>query len=145
MRQLRRRDVRSPVARAEIEAIWRDSLKVASLCYVIAKHYSRVNADQAMLTGLLHGLGRLYIVMRAEELTDVSTVNIREVAAGWQAVIGKAILESWGLPEPLQHAVEHSGRQSPIRILSTSISASRRRLLMTFSCARSSIGPMRTR
>jgi HD-like signal output (HDOD) protein len=107
MRQLRRRDTQSTMAREEIEAISRDSLKVASVCYVIAKHYTRVNADQALLTGLLHGLGRLYIVMRAEETTDVTTVNIREVAAGWQATIGKAILESWGLPEALQHAVEH--------------------------------------
>jgi HD-like signal output (HDOD) protein len=107
MRQLRRRDIQSVVVRSEIEAIWRDSLKVASLSYVIAKHYTRVNSDQALLTGLLHALGRLYIVMRAEEMTDVSTAGIREVADGWQATIGKAILESWGLPEPLQHAVEH--------------------------------------
>jgi HD-like signal output (HDOD) protein len=107
MRQLRRRDAQSTMAREEIESISRDSLKVASVCYVIAKHYTRVNADQALLTGLLHGLGRLYIVMRAEETSDVTTVNIREVAAGWQATIGKAILESWGLPEALQHAVEH--------------------------------------
>jgi len=107
MRQLRRRDVQSPVAKNEIETIWRDSLKVASLCYVMAKHYTRVNADQALLTGLLHGLGRLYIVMRAEEMKDVSAVDIREVAHGWQATIGKSILESWGLPEPLQHALEH--------------------------------------
>ncbi|HWM28599.1 MAG TPA: hypothetical protein VNQ14_09080, partial [Woeseiaceae bacterium] len=57
--------------------------------------------------GLLHGLGRLYIVMRAEEMKDVSAVDIREVAHGWQATIGKSILESWGLPEPLQHALEH--------------------------------------
>lgn len=107
MRQLRRRDVQSAVVRDEIEAIWHDSLKIASFCYVIAKHYTRVNSDQALLSGLLHGLGRLYIVMRAEEMTDVSTAGIREVADGWQATIGKAILESWGLPEPLQHAVEH--------------------------------------
>jgi HD-like signal output (HDOD) protein len=107
MRQLRRRDVQSAVVRSEIEAIWRDSLKVAALSYVIAKHYTRVNADQALLCGLLHGLGRLYIVMRAEEMADVSTAGIREVADGWQATIGKAILESWGLAEPLQHAVEH--------------------------------------
>jgi HD-like signal output (HDOD) protein len=107
MRQLRRGNARSPVARAEIQAISRDSLKVASVCYVIAKHYTRVNADQALLTGLLHGLGRLYIVMRAEDMKNVSEIDIREIADGWQAAIGKAILESWGLPEQLQHAVEH--------------------------------------
>jgi HD-like signal output (HDOD) protein len=107
MRQLRRRDNYSAAARAEIEAVWRDSLKVASLSFVIAKHYTDVNADQALLTGLLHGLGRLYIVMRAEEMSVVAETDIRVVADGWQASIGKAILESWGLPEGLQHAVEH--------------------------------------
>jgi HD-like signal output (HDOD) protein len=107
MRQLRRRNDYSEAARREIEAVWRDGLKVASLCYVIARHYTNVNADQALLTGLLHGLGRLYIVMRAEEMRDVCEVDLREVANGWQAPIGKAILETWGLPEALQHAVEH--------------------------------------
>lgn len=107
MRQMRLRESQSAVARAELEAISRDSLRVASLCYVIARHYTRVNVDQALLTGLLHGLGRLYIVMRAEDMADIATVDIREVAASWQATIGKAILESWDLPEALQHAVEH--------------------------------------
>lgn len=106
MRQLRRNS-QSQMARTEVASISRDSLKVASVCYVIAKHYTRVNADQALLTGLMHGLGRLYIVMRAEETADTGTVDIHDVAAGWQATIGKAILESWGLPEALQHAVEH--------------------------------------
>jgi HD-like signal output (HDOD) protein len=107
MRQMGRSEARSAPARAEIAAISRDSLKVASVSYVIAKHYTRVNADQALLSGLLHGLGRLYIVMRAEDMKDIATVDIREVAASWQATIGKAILESWGLPDALQHAVEH--------------------------------------
>lgn len=105
MRQLRQRDLYSAEARDEIESIWRDSLQIATICYVIAKHYTRLNADQALLTGLLHGLGRLYIVMRAEEID--AAVDLREVTSGWQASIGKAILDSWGLPETLQHAVEH--------------------------------------
>ena len=32
---------------------------------------------------------------------------MRQIIEGWHASIGKAILESWGLPEELQHAVEH--------------------------------------
>jgi HD-like signal output (HDOD) protein len=32
---------------------------------------------------------------------------MRQVIDSWHASIGKAILESWGLPEELQHAVEH--------------------------------------
>jgi HD-like signal output (HDOD) protein len=107
LRQLRRDGKRSPAARDEIGKIWRNSLSIAAICYVLARHYTAVNADQALLTGLLHGLGRLYVVMRAEERTDVTAAEISEIADGWQATIGKAILESWGLPESMQHAVEY--------------------------------------
>lgn len=107
LRQLRREDVKSSMARQEVESIWRDSLDIACICYVIAKHYTRVAADSALLCGLLHGLGRLYIVMRAESMTDVTAEEIHEVTGGWHATIGKAILESWTLPASLQHAVEH--------------------------------------
>ena len=111
MRQLRKRDVYSDSGRAEIETIWRESLHLAATCHVLARHCTRLNADQALLAALLHGLGRLYIVMRAEELRPVDAlypdVDVREIAAGWQAAIGKAILDKWGLPEAIQHAVEH--------------------------------------
>jgi HD-like signal output (HDOD) protein len=107
MRQLARKGGRSPAALAEIETTWRDSLHAASLCHVLAKRYTAINADQALLTGLLHGLGRLYVVMRAEERADVTADEIREIANSWQATIGRAILESWGLPQPLLLAVEH--------------------------------------
>src|SRR5690606_14016829 len=107
MRQLRHKGGRSPAALKEIERTWRDSLQAASLCYVLAKHYTPINADQALLTGLLHGLGRLYVVMRAEDRTDVSAEDISEIANRWKATICRAILQSWGLPETLLHAVEH--------------------------------------
>jgi HD-like signal output (HDOD) protein len=74
---------------------------------VIAKRFTRLNPDQALLTGLLHVLGRLYIIMRAQDAEGLSDAQIRDVIDSWHANIGKAILESWGLPETLQNAVEH--------------------------------------
>jgi HD-like signal output (HDOD) protein len=66
-----------------------------------------VNPDQALLTGLLHVLGRLYIIMRSKDAAELSETQMREVVDGWHASIGKAILETWGLPEGLQSAVEN--------------------------------------
>jgi HD-like signal output (HDOD) protein len=66
-----------------------------------------VNPDQALLTGLLHVLGRLYIIMRSKDAEELSETQMREIVDGWHANIGKAILESWGLPEALQSAVEN--------------------------------------
>jgi HD-like signal output (HDOD) protein len=74
---------------------------------VIAKRFTRLNPDQALLTGLLHVLGRLYIVLRSKDVPEISDTEMRGVIDSWHATIGKAILETWGLPETLQHAVEH--------------------------------------
>ena len=97
----------SPAAQQQLETAWNDSLEIAAACFVIAKRFTRVNPDQALLTGLLHVLGRLYIIMRSKDVEELSEAQMREVVDGWHASIGKAILESWGLPEALQSAVEH--------------------------------------
>jgi HD-like signal output (HDOD) protein len=106
MRQLRRKERYSAGAQVELERIWKESLDVASISYVLAKQFTRLSADQAMLAGLLHVLGQLYIVMRAEEM-EVEGPELKEVTSHWHPTIGKAILESWGLPETLQRAMEH--------------------------------------
>jgi HD-like signal output (HDOD) protein len=124
MRQLRRKETYSASAQRELEAIWKESLEVASVCFVLAKQFTRASPDQAMLTGLLHVLGRLYIVMRSQEM-DVSDTEIKSVADHWHATIAKAILESWGLPESMQTAIqqqdevdeEHEGAVSLTDIL----------------------------
>lgn len=107
MRQLRRKDTYSPAAQRELEQAWEESLAASAACFVIAKRFTRLNPDQALLTGLLHVLGRLYIIMRSKDAPELSDLEMRQVVEGWHASIGKAILESWGLPEELQHAVEH--------------------------------------
>jgi HD-like signal output (HDOD) protein len=107
MRQLRRKDSYSPAAKAQLEQAWTDSLNVSATCFVIAKRFAKSNPDQALLAGLLHVLGRLYIIMRSKDSPEVSDAEMREVIDGWHAAIGKAILESWGLPETLQDAVAH--------------------------------------
>ncbi len=106
MRALRKKDSYSPAAQAQLEQAWKDSIDIAAACFVIAKRFTRVNPDQALLTGLLHVLGRLYIIMRSEHAEELSEADLRAVVDSWHASIGKAILESWGLPEALQSAVE---------------------------------------
>lgn len=107
MRQLRRKDTYSPTAQAELEQAWTESLETSAACFVVAKRCTKLNPDQALLTGLLHVLGRLYIIMRSKDEPDLSDVEMRQIIDSWHATIGKAILETWGLPEALQHAVEH--------------------------------------
>src|SRR4051812_37145287 len=42
----------------ELEALWQESTMVAALAYAVAAR-SRVNADESMLAGLLHNVGKI--------------------------------------------------------------------------------------
>ncbi len=61
VRQLSRSSVMAGMEE-QLSVLWRRAVLIASLCYVIAKRLTRINPDMAMLTGLLHGVGRLYVV-----------------------------------------------------------------------------------
>jgi HD-like signal output (HDOD) protein len=86
--------------------LWKRSIAVASICQVVARRTS-VSPDEALLTGLLHGIGRLYIMVRAVTKSgnfDAAS-PLGELIAGWHPSIGKAILESWEMGEEVANAV----------------------------------------
>jgi HD-like signal output (HDOD) protein len=107
MRQLRRKDTYPAAMQSRLEQVWEQSLEASSICFVLAKRFTRLNPDQALLTGLLHVLGHLYIIMRSKDAAELTDAEVSNVIDSWHATIGKAILESWELPQTLQHAVEH--------------------------------------
>jgi len=84
---------------------------------VIARRTS-VNPDEAFLTGLLHGIGRLYIMVRAVGKSNAfqGDRSFADMVDGWHPAIGKAVLENWGFAEPMSEAIglqgdsDHSGR-----------------------------------
>ena len=84
--------------------LWSKSIAVASLCRIVARR-TKVNADEAFLTGLLHGIGNLYIMARAATQATGLGSSWLDLLAGWQAAIGKAVLESWGFAEEMCDAV----------------------------------------
>jgi HD-like signal output (HDOD) protein len=86
--------------------LWNKSIAVASLSRIVAKR-TKLNADEAFLTGLLHGIGDLYIMARAATQAAAlgSEHSWLDLLAGWQASIGKAVLESWGFAEEMCDAV----------------------------------------
>src|SRR5216684_4975790 len=86
--------------------LWNKSIAVASICRLVAAR-TKVPADEAFLTGLLHGIGKLYIMARAVSATGGlgSAQSWLELISGWQAPIGKAVLQSWGFAEEMCEAV----------------------------------------
>jgi HD-like signal output (HDOD) protein len=60
---------------------------------------------------LLHGIGKLYIMARAASDADGlgDAQSWMELISGWQASIGKAVLQSWGFAEEMCDAVGDQG------------------------------------
>jgi HD-like signal output (HDOD) protein len=101
-----------------LNILWEESIAVASICQVIARR-THVSPDEAFLTGLLHGIGRLYIMVRAVgKSTRLNGAQFfLEMVESWHPAIGKAVLENWGFAEAMSDAVglqgdyEHGGRE----------------------------------
>jgi HD-like signal output (HDOD) protein len=51
--------------RPHLEALWERSAWTAAVAYVIARKFTKVNRDIAFLGGLMHGVGKLFILTRA--------------------------------------------------------------------------------
>ena len=90
--------------------LWNRSIAVASISKLVAMR-TEVSADEAFLTGLLHGIGSLYIMARAAGFANVLGGDSAGMGliGGWHASIGKAVLQSWGFAEPMCDAVGDQG------------------------------------
>jgi HD-like signal output (HDOD) protein len=86
--------------------LWKECIAVASISQVVARR-TKINPDEAFLTGLMHGIGRLYIMVRAVESAAQlgNDPSFLDLVNGWHAAIGKAVLENWGFPEEICAAV----------------------------------------
>lgn len=109
MRQLRE----APTLRGlemQLGVLWRRSVQVASLCYVVARRLTSVNADTALLAGLLQGIGRLYILTRASRHRSLfcDAAAYQTIEHDWHLSIAAALLENWGMADEIVQAVHES-------------------------------------
>jgi HD-like signal output (HDOD) protein len=90
----------------ELIALWNKSLSVASISQVVARR-TKVRPEEAFLTGLLHGIGHLYVMARAAGEPDSLRLDLEraETIASWHPSIGKAILENWRIGEAMAESV----------------------------------------
>lgn len=113
----------APEPRARMLRLWEESLHVAAFATVMARRHTRLNPDVALLAGLLHGVGKLYILTRlAIETGLCGNETVRErLLRDWHAPTAGVIVQSWLLSEEIVDAVESSHdvrtvRQGPLTV-----------------------------
>jgi HD-like signal output (HDOD) protein len=88
---------------AKLRQSWEHSIEVASICQVLASHYTKLKPDQAMLAGLVHEIGILPILTCAEETPEILEHEgvLDKIIQRLHPKIGSAILKTWDFPEEL--------------------------------------------
>lgn len=90
------------------KAVWARGMKLSCMAYAIAAKDSRLNPETAFLCGLMHEVGNLYILTKAEEFPDLlgDSESLKSVMKEWNPQISKSIVESWGFPEEVVESTD---------------------------------------
>jgi len=97
-----------------LRAVWEHSVQVASIARALSSNTPEVMPDQAMLAGLLHDIGTLPILYRAEERDEILDIPglLDQLIERLHTRIGGAILKHWKFPDALVAvAAEHEDLQ----------------------------------
>lgn len=84
--------------------IWKTAVDVAAICRIMATVAPGVNSEQALLTGLIHNIGALPIlIMTAENESYQDADELRKLIYELQGRVGEIILKNWNFPD---HMIE---------------------------------------
>lgn len=93
----------SDLVDTHMRSCWSKSIEIAASCQVLARHFTNLQPDQALLAGLTHQIGKLPILAFAENneelLGDAASLN--KVLALLHPSLSSYILKKWGFTEAL--------------------------------------------
>ena len=106
MSQLRRAEAYKGLEQP-LDELWQSSAHIAAVSHVVAKRFTSVNSDTALLGGLLGGIGKLYLLTRSARFPGVlaDPAVYQRIVAEWHGRIAQAILRNWEIVEEIVVAV----------------------------------------
>jgi HD-like signal output (HDOD) protein len=92
-----------------LDALWKHSVHVAALSHVVARRFTSLNGDTALLAGLMHNVGRIYILTRASSHPALfaDQLTYQSIVRDWHTNVAKALLENWQVADEIIDAVSN--------------------------------------
>jgi len=93
-----------------LRAVWENSTQIAAIASALSMPHPSLQTDQALLAGLVHDIGTLPILSRAEDYPDLldNETALDRIIANAHVKIGAAILQAWNFSDELiRVAAEH--------------------------------------
>lgn len=101
---------KSAALKQRMQTLWEHSTHVAAISHILASKFTRLKPDEAMLAGLIHDIGALPILVKAESFPELTQDmnQLEDIIEKLHASIGRLILEAWKFPpELVAVAAEH--------------------------------------
>jgi HD-like signal output (HDOD) protein len=118
MSQLRRAETYKGIE-LRLGKLWHEAAHLAAVSRVIARRFTTLNADTALLTGLLQCIGKLYLLTRAARYPSLleDDVALERITSEYHLRVAQAILRNWDMDPEIVNAIsgcenlarEHAG------------------------------------
>lgn len=96
--------------------LWEHSISCAAAASVLARHFTRIAPEEAMLTGLLHDVGAFYMLYKANQYPELRNhrESLQYLIVQWHESIGQSLLDALGLPETIVRAIADHDRPKAV-------------------------------
>lgn len=104
----------SEVTDKKLRQVWEHSTAVAAISHALAAQFTKLSPQQALLAGLVHDIGALPILTKAEEYPELleNEAVLDKIIDKLHGRIGTAILKAWNFPaELVKVPAEHENLQ----------------------------------
>jgi HD-like signal output (HDOD) protein len=115
MSQLRRAETYKGIE-LRLGKLWHEAAHLAAVSRVIARRFTSLNADTALLAGLLQCIGKLYLLTRAARYPSLleDDVVLERITSEYHLRVALAILRNWDMDQEIVKAIgacENLGRE----------------------------------
>lgn len=107
--QLYRVEARAGITK-HLLRLWQHSTLVATIAELLAQRYTVLQPEVAMLAGLIHDIGVLPVLVRAQKVESIMADEriLQRLLAELHPQTGRVVLETWSFPQELVTvAAEH--------------------------------------
>ena len=107
MKQLYSSDKHDKSSR-HLRAVWARGMKLSCMAHAVAQWVCDINHETAYLCGLMHEVGKLYILTKAEDFPEFlgDPAALDSIMNEWNPQISKSIVESWGFPDEVVESTD---------------------------------------
>ena len=96
-------NAKSPILGKKMRELWEYNTQIAAISHVLGSTTPSVKSDEAMLAGLIHNIGALPVMMRADDRPELlENLDVLDnLVEKLSSPVGKKIMEVWMFPQSL--------------------------------------------